>query len=63
MAEMAAERGVPVEQVQNPRLRDARRIQHNGAGAFLRQPAEGRVTHEDPNRTFPKWKRPVNFGR
>jgi DNA modification methylase len=34
MAEMAAERGVPVEQVQNPRLRDARRIQHNGPAPF-----------------------------
>jgi DNA modification methylase len=34
MAEVATERGVPVEQVQNPRLRDARRIRHNGAAPF-----------------------------
>jgi DNA modification methylase len=34
MAEVAAERGVPVEQVANPRLRDARRIRHNGPAPF-----------------------------
>jgi DNA modification methylase len=34
MTEVAAVRGVPVEQVQNPRLRDARRIRHNGPAPF-----------------------------
>jgi DNA modification methylase len=34
IAEVAAERGVPNEQVDNPRLRDTRRIQHHGAAPF-----------------------------
>jgi DNA modification methylase len=34
MAELAAARGVPMEQVANPRLRDARRIRHNGPAPF-----------------------------
>jgi site-specific DNA-methyltransferase (adenine-specific)/site-specific DNA-methyltransferase (cytosine-N4-specific) len=34
MAEVAAERGVPHEQVDNPRLRDTRRIQHHGPAPF-----------------------------
>ena len=34
MAEVAAERGVPMEQVENPRLRDARRIRHKGVAPF-----------------------------
>jgi DNA modification methylase len=34
IAEVAAARGVPVEQVENPRLRDARRIRHNGPAPF-----------------------------
>jgi DNA modification methylase len=34
MAEVAAERGVPMEQVQNPRLRDSHRIQHHGPAPF-----------------------------
>jgi hypothetical protein len=34
MGEVAAARGVPVEQVENPRLRDARRIRHNGPAPF-----------------------------
>ncbi len=34
IAQVAAERGVPIEQVDNPRLRDARRIQHHGAAPF-----------------------------
>lgn len=34
MAEVAAERGVPCEQVQNPRLRDSHRIRHNGPAPF-----------------------------
>jgi DNA modification methylase len=34
MAAVAAARGVPIEQVDNPRLRDARRIQHHGPAPF-----------------------------
>ncbi len=34
MAVVAIERGVPMEQVKNPRLRDARRIQHHGPAPF-----------------------------
>jgi DNA modification methylase len=34
MAEVAAERAVPVEQAVNPKQRDARRIRHNGAAPF-----------------------------
>lgn len=34
MAVVAVERGAPVEQVENPRLRDARRIQHHGPAPF-----------------------------
>jgi len=34
MAEVAAARGVPMEQVQNPRLRDSHRIQHHGPAPF-----------------------------
>ena len=34
MAKVAAERGVPHEQVDNPRLRDTRRIQHHGPAPF-----------------------------
>ena len=34
MAAVAAARGVPSEQVDNPRLRDARRIQHHGPAPF-----------------------------
>jgi DNA modification methylase len=34
MAAVAATRGVPAEQVDNPRLRDARRIQHHGPAPF-----------------------------
>ena len=34
MAEVAAERGIPHEQVDNPRLRDTRRIQHHGPAPF-----------------------------
>ena len=34
MAAVAAARGVPCEQVDNPRLRDARRIQHHGPAPF-----------------------------
>ena len=34
MAAIAAARGVPSEQVDNPRLRDARRIQHHGPAPF-----------------------------
>lgn len=34
MAAVAAARGVPGEQVDNPRLRDARRIQHHGPAPF-----------------------------
>jgi site-specific DNA-methyltransferase (adenine-specific) len=34
MAAVAAVRGVPAEQVGNPRLRDARRIQHHGPAPF-----------------------------
>jgi hypothetical protein len=34
MAEVAAERDVPMEQVQNPRLRDSHRIQHHGPAPF-----------------------------
>jgi hypothetical protein len=34
MASVAVTRGVPVEQVDNPRLRDARRIQHHGSAPF-----------------------------
>jgi len=34
ISEVAAERGVPNEQVDNPRLRDTRRIQHHGAAPF-----------------------------
>jgi hypothetical protein len=34
MAAVAAARGVPDEQVDNPRLRDARRIQHHGPAPF-----------------------------
>jgi hypothetical protein len=34
MAEVAAERGVPIAQGENPRLRDARRIQHHGPAPF-----------------------------
>jgi hypothetical protein len=30
IAEVAAERGVPIEQVQNPKAKDSRRIQHDG---------------------------------
>jgi len=32
--EVAAARGVPLEQMYNPRARDARRIQHNGPAQF-----------------------------
>ena len=34
IAEVAAARGVPQEQVDNPRLRDSRRIQHHGPAPF-----------------------------
>jgi len=34
MGAVAAARGVPIEQVDNPRLRDARRIQHHGPAPF-----------------------------
>jgi hypothetical protein len=34
MPQVATERGVPMEQVENPRLRDSRRIQHHGAAPF-----------------------------
>jgi DNA modification methylase len=34
IAAVAAERGVPQEQVDNPRLRDSRRIQHHGPAPF-----------------------------
>ncbi|HZT28786.1 MAG TPA: DNA methyltransferase [Gemmataceae bacterium] len=34
MGAVAASRGVPIEQVDNPRLRDARRIQHHGPAPF-----------------------------
>ena len=34
IAAVAAERGVPLEQVENPRARDARRIQHHGPAPF-----------------------------
>jgi site-specific DNA-methyltransferase (adenine-specific) len=34
MTEVAAERGVPLEQVANPKLQDARRIRHNGPAPF-----------------------------
>jgi hypothetical protein len=34
ISEVASERGVPIEQVDNPRARDARRIQHNGPAPF-----------------------------
>ena len=34
VAEVAAARGVPQEQVDNPRLRDSRRIQHHGPAPF-----------------------------
>jgi len=34
IAEVAAERGVPAEQVENPRLKDSRRIRHNGPAPF-----------------------------
>ena len=34
ITEVAAERGVPLEQADNPRARDARRIQHNGPAPF-----------------------------
>jgi hypothetical protein len=34
MAVVATARGVPGDQVDNPRLRDARRIQHHGAAPF-----------------------------
>jgi hypothetical protein len=34
MTEVAAERGVPVDQFENPRLRDSRRIRHNGPAPF-----------------------------
>ena len=34
LTEVAAARGVPEEQVANPRLRDARRIQHSGPAPF-----------------------------
>ena len=34
MTEVAAARGLPVEQVANPRLRDSRHIRHNGPASF-----------------------------
>jgi site-specific DNA-methyltransferase (adenine-specific) len=34
ISEVAAERGLPPEQVENPRLRDSRRIQHHGPAPF-----------------------------
>jgi DNA modification methylase len=34
IAQVAAERGVPGDQIENPRLRDARRIQHHGVAPF-----------------------------
>ena len=34
MAEVASERGVPVEQLANPRLRESRHIRHNGPAPF-----------------------------
>jgi len=34
ITEVAAARDVPIEQVDNPRARDARRIQHNGPAPF-----------------------------
>jgi DNA modification methylase len=34
IAEVAAARGVPLDQVENPRVRDARRIQHRGPAPF-----------------------------
>lgn len=34
MAAVAAERGVPCDQAENPRARDARRIQHHGSAPF-----------------------------
>lgn len=34
ISEVAAERGVPPEEVENPRLRDSRRIQHHGPAPF-----------------------------
>ena len=36
MAEVAAARGVPLDQVANPRARDSRRIQHHGPAPFYR---------------------------
>ena len=36
MAEVAAARGVPLGQVENPRARDSRRIQHHGPAPFYR---------------------------
>jgi DNA modification methylase len=41
--EVAAERGVAIKDMENPKQRDARRIRHNGPAAFLRRPSEGRV--------------------
>ena len=34
LPEVATERGVPQEQVENPRLRDSRRIQHHGVAPY-----------------------------
>ncbi len=34
ISEVAAARGVPSDQVANPRLRDSRRIQHHGPAPF-----------------------------
>jgi hypothetical protein len=34
ISEVAAARGVPQEQIENPRLRDSRRIQHHGPAPF-----------------------------
>jgi DNA modification methylase len=44
MAEVAAARGVPLDQADNPRARDARRIQHHVAGTVLRQSPQGFLT-------------------
>src|ERR1035437_9421348 len=43
MEEVAAERGVPVEQVLNPRAQDSRAIKHNGPAPYY-----GRKKHSEP---------------
>jgi DNA methylase len=49
MAAVAAERGVPLEQVANPRLRDARHIRHNGPAPFYgsRRKVGQRTSHRN----------------